>query len=963
MDAGETPVTAPPDRPPHRPPLYNLARGPATLTSVPPYRFDGVTIRTYPLRARINRLRDFCDDYLNLMPKEIALFRPSLPYVFLQLVHYGHISPELRNVGWVSQHEIAFTIFLDWFKEVGGRLEYQDTAAVSPFIFVDEDTSQATGREVYGWPKIQGWATPTDPWPHDPHAHHLLARISARVFPKVFRNVQSVDRVILEITHEAPPGLTQVPPDPGSPLNPFVAIPNAIVNGLQLWGQFLDMAAAQPTRGYDPRDLQSMPARFARLLSSLTQLSPPTANTVNLKQFRDVGSTDAICYQALVNSRMELIRFNRGSMLGDWNLLVGDPSAGFRVRIHEYASLPIVQTLGIEVDDREEGDEAPVAVLKPQFPFWADVDLRYTQGQNLCWRGRGTTGWWTPPEGPGLPPVRKGAETAPPGGHPYNTALGASNISLPGPFTFPNATVRVLPLLADRCRLQEFCDNYFRDPNDPTPGDQKDPGKRGVFKAPRFEVLGSYVYLLVWSFGKVTSGKYDIGEFAGRDVRFAIPVRWFKGGELISSGLVSPYWYSDSEVATVTGRELYGFPILHSQIRAPDSCWLDSAGPDPSGNQGLLQLDAPVMSALSVGQEMATRRLLEVFQGDVDVILGKDRRSWEGVAQTWGQKLKAELERKQQALDPPGYPPEPCPQGNPGQRLQSLMALALELLANQKPVNEFSLKQFRDAAQPDRACYQSIVRTPFVIERLSDLREIESQMHVRIHRIEGQPIVETLGLVPKVVDDEADILEPVRPFWMRLDLRMDAAKEIWVSLFGEEVYALSRPVEGVYYFQDQKHIHVGRGRLLEEIANQQDHDPPWDSRAKRQHLSEWAKEWHRGAQDSDRLLLSEAKEAMGVPQTQPAPGEPVEPVEPQMAIESILSHEWGNWGTPRCYIHERLNQQVRQKPLFCVRRDSVGMSAQQVFPQRRNDRAWRLTDQDAFGWFPGEEDAQPASGP
>ncbi len=139
-------------------PYFNMTRAAANLTSCPPFDLSGMTIRYLPLRAKINSLRKFCDDYLNLMPPEIAEFRPSMPYVFLQLVHYGHMAQEVQNSGWVSQNEVVFSIFLDWYKKVDGEYIFQDTASVSPFIFVDQAASQATGREVYGWPKLDCWS-------------------------------------------------------------------------------------------------------------------------------------------------------------------------------------------------------------------------------------------------------------------------------------------------------------------------------------------------------------------------------------------------------------------------------------------------------------------------------------------------------------------------------------------------------------------------------------------------------------------------------------------------------------------------------------------------------------------------------------------------------------------------------------------------------------------------------------
>ena len=66
----------------------------------------------------------------------------------------------------------------------------------------------------------------------------------------------------------------------------------------------------------------------------------------------------------------------------------------------------------------------------------------------------------------------------------------------------------------------------------------------------------------------------------------------------------------------------------------------------------------------------------------------------------------------------------------------------------------------------------AVVKTARCITRLYDFGEIRERVHVRIHRYPGHPIVDTLGLKIKHVDsaggDVIQVIEPVRPFWMRV---------------------------------------------------------------------------------------------------------------------------------------------------------------------------------------------------
>ncbi len=961
-------------------PDFNFARGAANLTSTPPYDLPGVSTRVFPVPASIDRLSEFCDSYLNIMPPEIAEFRPSVPYVFMLLSYYPEMSQEVLAGGWVAQNEITFSIFLDRYKKIDGEYVFQDTGSVSPFIFVDQETSQATGREVYGWPKVQGWATPANPWPQSPDSSEPLIRVSTNVFPQVFRNTRIEKRVFLEIDRETQGNdLTRRPPNPRAALNPFSVFSEAIANSMDFWSKAMDLTVASPARGYDKREFLARPEKLTRMLSTWDLFT--MFNTFNIKQFRDANETDKICYQALVSSQIEVVRYTTGSMLGNSALLRGDPSGGFRISLHRFPSLPIVRTLGIEVEAHEAGPEAEVAVLRPEFPFWLEANVRYQKGKNICWRRRACkegSGWYTRPEEGANISFKKtvGQEAVEDDENTvedesYNTSRGPAIVSLPGPsFFFPDATVRVLPLLADKALLEKFCAKYLNSHDD-----ECNKAYDADFTMPKglagqtdfsFEPFGRYVYMLIWSYDQVSSELGDIGEFASHDVRFSIPVRVFDKNDKeerekrtpLSMGLLTPFIYSDSEITTVTARELYGLPVLRSQITSPEGNWLERLGPEPGATRGLLDLKAPVLADLLQGPQMEFRQLIEVFQGDIGYGFTGEKARESG--SEWGEVLLSELIRKERDLEEdPKRNPNKQPVYVPKSNLKNAMALSLELLALKNPVNEFSLKQFRDAGDPAKACYQSIVRTPMKIDRLRDLREIETQVHVRIHKIASQPIVTELGLVTKVQEreDETYILEPVRPFWMRLDLSIDRAENIWVA--HDEHHDSGFAKQG--YLSDQENIRLGHGVTdgIGKLKSDRDDRPPsygkkvklrservatwafWRRFTKRHNLAEWVRTWRKDKKNGP-MSLFEARQALAS-------------TEPQKVIECILSKEWANRGSCRIFLRDFLNDDnVKQKPYFCVRRDSAGHAAHRIFPKSLRDRAYALSVDDLDGWYPCE---------
>ena len=390
----------------------------------PPFQFTGVTARVFPLKANMARLAAFCDAYVNMdIPPEIVHYRPALPYVYLMVLDYGSMSSasmHAQNVGWVAQHEVAFTVPLERWRKENGKLVFKDWACVSPFIFVDDEMSLTTGREVYGWPKVAGTVDASvSLWASHPLAGSRVFSFSTQVFPHVYAGKSEQARVLLTIDADPALSYARFPVDAGNAWSPWNALAQATRSSLSLMGQAADLVWALPVRGFrTDRSLGALKAMGTRAAGYLARLGPPllaerlglpavgasgppglSFDNITVKQFRDAQEPDRACYKALVRSRMGVERINRSGLLGDANLLRGDTSGGYTIRVHRYGSQPIIQSLGIEVTRSEEmGEGTHVSVLKPVFPFWNDVDLYYGAGELVCSRiythgAPGSNGW------------------------------------------------------------------------------------------------------------------------------------------------------------------------------------------------------------------------------------------------------------------------------------------------------------------------------------------------------------------------------------------------------------------------------------------------------------------------------------------------------------------------------------------------------------------------------------------
>lgn len=968
-------------------PFFNNARGAATLTTMPPFDFDGVVSRIFPLRANIYRLQHFVDNYLNKnLPPSVGEFRPATSHVMFMMINYGRMSSEVADVGWVAQNEVLFNIPLEWYKDGEKGSVFHDWATLAPFIYVDATSSKATGREVYGWPKqLAALTAEVNPWGRHPRNPRRLLTLSANTFSELGVGARPEMNKLFEIWHSPPPTLTQVPPDPFNLLNPLMAWPRAMANSMEMFSGYMDTLMRSPLRGYPSYGTNDLGGQAAKLLELMSQMGESSGlNTINLKQFRGLSDPREACYQSVCNSRMEVKRFVSGGMLADTDLLRGDPSAGFRIKVHRTPTHPIIETLGLEVEEESHG----VATLRPEFPMWNEVDMRYGVGETLAWRaGRGE--WQIPGSSEeALPRREKRARFRTPGDS-FNTARGGAEEEIGGGLNFSDVTVRVLPLLAANDRLQKFVDDYLN-------SDDGEPNQEGY----RFEAWGSYVYLIVNSYGEMTSTMANIGNWANRGVWFSIPIKWYwaqldedgnvkkdkKGNELkelVSTGFTAPYLFVDEEIAATTAREVNGWPTMMADIDSPPSAWMGLGGPDAI-HRGHLQMDTDVFTTLGAGQELQRRRVMEISEGDI--VDQFDYRGRMLVDTQWAPKLIETMNDKgrQRYGRTNGEDHGPVDDGP----LTDLKALALEVFARDKPMNHVSLKQFRDSEFPDKACYQAVVNQETIIKQVKDCREIDELLHVELHRYPTLPIVETLGLAVKKSEiregTPVDILQPIRPFWLRGHVFTGNSHEI-CSRAGSLKWKVLKPSTDAtddgedrldcYFAQKPEDIGVGRSLVAaidqpteSDFVHKTDeteieNDEPKDGEAGAEGTGFSAPDWRRTrggikpnlhftkivcerwAADppkDGRLTLDQARKA-------------VESVEPQTALESILSHEWEDWGNPRWYQREQLrkkeskDKKVRRKgddradyaptmpadieprPDVCLRADSVGNVGEDLF--------------------------------
>lgn len=201
----------------------------------------------------------------------------------------------------------------------------------------------------------------------------------------------------------------------------------------------------------------------------------------------------------------------------------------------------------------------------------------------------------------------------------------------------------------------------------------------------------------------------------------------------------TPYLFVDSGMAMAAGREVFGLPKQDARFtisgdQTPDLVMMDVLGIDRFAPETPFTW-RPVLELRRVGpasaRALAWRTLTEAAHA-LGAAIG------EGLPHLIAD---AELAVKMMAI---------------------LARGALPVMA---------LKQFRDVAEPDRACYQAITEANIQITALHGGGFL-GDYRVTLHDLDSLPIRRDLGLGP-------DPLTPLAAWWIDYDFRLESGVERW----------------------------------------------------------------------------------------------------------------------------------------------------------------------------------------
>ena len=307
------------------------------------------------------------------------------------------------------------------------------------------------------------------------------------------------------------------------------------------------------------------------------------------------------------------------------------------------------------------------------------------------------------------------------------------------PITGHGCRVLAFSVPASRAALAQLCDRDFAGPS----------GGRV-----RLEPIGDRVLCVVARFDELGSSDPVDGPkgwTAETDVAFWVPVaRVGRVSRRLAQrvGWYLPWVFVDVPWATIAGREALG---LAKQVAAIDIA-------DDDAGLASLRVSTDVLHHYDPRSRVSTRPVLEIERG---------------------QTVPSPPSLMEFARSVLGS--QRVPTNRSGRALLPGLGLARQLvevgLRRRLPL--MTLKQFRDAADPWRACYQAVLECPCRVRTIYEHGPMLHRYRLAVHHHDSHPIARELGIVGAGGDTGTTHVE-LEPGWqMRFDFDFERGKELW----------------------------------------------------------------------------------------------------------------------------------------------------------------------------------------
>jgi len=301
-----------------------LGHGAASLA--PSGVFTDAKANAFVIDADTKAMQRTVDTLLNPAGAGRVRYQVALPVAMLSFMDIAQCTSSTDILGWLPGRECAIWIPLLEFRD--GHLLPSRLVFWSPYIFISYTIGMVTGREAWGWPKVLAEIGVASDTPANPQFS-----CTTTFFPTMAATTKGEHGVLYRIVQQQ--AAAQQPP---------------------VW-----QSAGEARAGL-------IDGIFGGLAGDLLDALQPQLPSVVLKQFRAAGAPQSACFQAIVDSPIEMTRFIGGGLLWDT----------FSLEITNCESHAIVyDLLGYK--------PAPgtTTTLPVKFATWVTVDFQALTGDDI----------------------------------------------------------------------------------------------------------------------------------------------------------------------------------------------------------------------------------------------------------------------------------------------------------------------------------------------------------------------------------------------------------------------------------------------------------------------------------------------------------------------------------------------------------------------------------------------------
>lgn len=361
---------------------------------------------------------------------------------------------------------------------------------------------------------------------------------------------------------------------------------------------------------------------------------------------------------------------------------------------------------------------------------------------------------------------------------------------------YTDVVARIYPLPAQIDILAWFCDQYLNH-------FPEHPEEQNIVPV-RFHPAAPFVMLEVVNYGRMASNIANAGWFSQHELAFGLPLEMqeYRSGQwcFVKWAMCYPFIYVDSALSMSGGRQVYGW--------TKEFFYVDAQAPifEPTGPKLLLHASLEAHSKRTGAPEIRT--FLTVSQ---EQLAYSARSIVPDVLTAIPRAITSSLQAAYEILGASGL--TRAADSNATSRsvfamLQRFYGEAYSFLGlgdsaaksgasassryTLPPVSLITFKQFRDAVDPKKACFQGIVETQMRVDSVKDARlmsdlaapEASAGITLALLDDEAQPVVKMLGIECEMNgarDNNGMVrIKPVMPFWVQMDVAMGcASRQVW----------------------------------------------------------------------------------------------------------------------------------------------------------------------------------------